>query len=167
MRILVFSDSHHSTRNLRSVLNMHGHHADCTVHLGDGAAEFLSLRPSYPSLAFYAVAGNCDLGVPELPQLRLLTLENTRLYLCHGHYLAVKASLDRLINNAVKHEADIALFGHTHTAYSSCISEGASERKLFLMNPGSISQPQDGCPSYGIIDIGEHGIHCHIARLAY
>lgn len=78
MRILVFSDSHHSTRNLRSVLNMHGHHADCTVHLGDGAAEFLSLRPSYPSLAFYAVAGNCDLGVPELPQLRLLTLENTR-----------------------------------------------------------------------------------------
>ncbi len=167
MRILVFSDSHRTVRNIRSVLDIQARCSDCAIHLGDGAAEFLALRPLYTSLAFYAVAGNCDIRTPELPPLRLLSLENVKIYLCHGHILSVKATLAHFTESAAQSGADLALFGHTHIAYNECISDESNAKKLILFNPGSISQPHDGTPSYGIIDIGEHGIHCHINRLAY
>ena len=77
----------------------------------------------------------------------------------HGHLLQVKYGLQTLKRYAREQNADVMLFGHTHVAYTEY------EDSLYIMNPGSISQPRRGRPSYGIIDILEHGIVTNVAQL--
>ena len=66
----------------------------------------------------------------------------------------VKGTLSALAAAARERGADIALFGHTHLRLERYLPpERDGERPLWLFNPGSISRPREGRPSYGIIDI--------------
>lgn len=145
MRILVFSDSHGSARNLREALLRHD---DITnvIHLGDGNRECENMEQAFPDHTFYTVAGNCDFACAA-PLMRLETFCGKTAMLTHGHHYGVKGGYYTVECAARERGAAIVLFGHTHVPFAD-YADG-----LYLFNPGSL---RDG--NYGIIDISAAGI---------
>ena len=85
-------------------------------------------------------------------------------FMCmHGHSYGVKSSLDRAVYAAEENEADILLYGHTHTPKDTVVNlDGGKSIRVF--NPGSVGR---GYPSsYGIIEIDRRGniltSHCYL-----
>ena len=170
MKLLVFSDSHGRDSGMRRALSMHPD-AEGVLYLGDGAREALALAETERERFFVGVRGNCDgllfglFGGSDLREEEEITLLGHRLLLLHGHTVGVKGGLGGLIAHARRREADLALFGHTHEKLEQYLSDG--EKPLYLFNPGSISRPNDGIPSYGIVTLTERGIllsHGELAR---
>ena len=157
VRILVFSDSHGNTRNIIPALEAQtdARHA---LFLGDGAAKFMELASAFPNISFRAVSGNCD-REDDLPLFRVLDIAGKRIYMTHGHGEGVKYSLGTLMKNALVNRADIVIYGHTH------ISRISYENSLHIINPGSVSQPRAGRPSYAVIDITAGGVAPFIVEL--
>ena len=98
MTIVVFSDSHGSDFEMAEVIRRQKRHADCFLHLGDGAVTFLELCDELGVLG-YAVKGNCDhfLKGRDIPTSRMLTFEGISLFLAHGDAYGVTvtgASID-------------------------------------------------------------------------
>ena len=152
MKILVFSDSHSKGPDLARLAE--AARPDCIFHLGDCVRDTLGLSVSAPVTA---VRGNCDFAGGDLggcPLQTTLDLEGVRVLLMHGHTLQVKTSLDRLWFCAREQGAQLALFGHTHTAYA------AEKSGVMLFNPGSISEPRGGAPSYGVLTLENGTFTC-------
>ena len=150
MRIIVFSDTHGNMNVIDKIIadNQFSNHF---MFLGDGLKELEIVRLKYPDKKFYAVLGNCDKG--DAPEEQVVTIGGARIYMAHGHLLGVKESLDELKERARENKADAALFGHTHERYFEY------EGGMFVLNPGSASQPADDLPpSYAFIDIGLTGV---------
>lgn len=153
VRIVVFSDSHGNYTTLRGVVQAQPT-AEVFLHLGDGQEEFQRLRQQFPEKQMLGVVGNCDWQGGQTPEdvSCLLVLGGKRVFFTHGHRYGVKRALDALLHAAKKLEADIVLYGHTHIAYSS-YRDG-----MYVLNPGSLSYPKSGPPSYGFVDITSAGI---------
>ena len=158
MRIIVFSDSHGNYSALRDVVEKHRDEADFFIHLGDGEREFERIAQEYPALELRGVRGNCDwASTGKLTDA--LRVSGRKVFFTHGHIFHVKAELDSLKQTARGLGATIALFGHTHIAFTE-YDDG-----LYLLNPGSISAQGLGRASYGIIDITPAGIITNIVRV--
>lgn len=157
MRIVVFSDSHRNLPILEKII-LAQPQSDVFIHLGDGCQEFEILKEKNPGLAMYNVCGNCDWG-SDAKTVDMLTLNSKKIIFAHGHTFGVKTGVGEFVNYAQNLNADIALYGHTHVA-SSTYLEG-----LYLMNPGSVTLPNQGPPSYGLIDITDQGIVTNIVKL--
>ena len=161
MKLLVMSDSHGASMNITCALRAHPD-ADAAIFLGDGAADFMQRRDAYPSVAFIAVAGNCDIGVGAAYGLRAseqMTLEGRRIFCTHGHAYSVKGGVGQLVSAARSRGADIVLFGHTHTPLERYIPEDEEGGALYLVNPGSIGgRGEDGRCTYAIVTIRDEGI---------
>ena len=140
MKILVLSDSHGNLTNMLQTVEIT--HPDMIFHLGDGWRDAFSLQEHFPSIPFELVAGNCDLGC-DIAREKLLSIQNHRLLLCHGHTLGVKSGLLRARYAAQEHHADILLFGHTHEPFIDYLEN------TWLFNPGSIGN--NSHPSYGVL----------------
>ena len=159
MDLLVFSDSHGIAGRMETVLNRWKVMPEYAVHLGDGNAEFeaLAARYAHTRTVFTWVAGNGEdytvSAALRAPAGRVLTFGPYRFFLCHGHRLGVKSGTDPLIPFARDNGYDAILFGHTHEAYHEVISaeEMRRDRPLHLFNPGSISYPSNGTPSFGVV----------------
>ena len=164
MKLLVFSDAHGRLEPIRSVIRMHRDTADAVLHLGDGAAEVLTLRAAFPDIPFYAVLGNCDsfsYTAYDIRQDALLTFSGKTLYLCHGDRFGVGGGHGALAAYAKAKGADIALFGHTHVVCEEYLpaNDTQDDKPLWIFSPGSISLPRDRTePSFGILDISEQGV---------
>jgi putative phosphoesterase len=139
VNILVVSDSHAQTSGLASLAGEV--RPDCIFHLGDNVRDALVLRALAPVVT---VRGNCD-PYADVPLEALLDLEGVRFLLTHGHTHRVKTSLLNLRLRAQEAGAAAALFGHTHIAHLS------ESHGVTLFNPGSVSEPRSGRPSYGLI----------------
>lgn len=141
MKILVLSDSHGAVENLEHAV------AETTpqviFHLGDCWRDAEILRERHPDILFYQVPGNCDYRSEE-PGEQLVTMENCRILLCHGHQYNVKFSLVTAGMAAEEKDLDVFLFGHTH-----CPLVDRRGKTLFL-NPGACSGWR---PSYGILTL--------------
>ncbi len=169
-KIIVLSDSHGSVKNMTRVFEMH-RDADAFLHLGDGAYEFSKLCKQYEVIG-YSVLGNCDsrfiCGDAQSPYA-ITFFANYRFFITHGHLYSVKAGRETLIENAKKAlpDVDFILYGHTHIPENRYIpAENEDEKPIYLMNPGSISQPREGkAPSYGMILIKDQNIITNIAEL--
>lgn len=177
MKLLVFSDSHGRMEPMRSVLRKHADTTDAVLHLGDGAAEVLTLRAEFPGLPIYAVCGNCDsftyadYGIMED---QLLTVGTHTLYLCHGHRFGVGGGTAALAAYAAYRGADIALYGHTHIADEVYLPDDhdhhpddskSGAHPMWILSPGSIGKPRDDLrPSFGILDITEKGVLFSVGR---
>jgi len=154
MRILVVSDTHGRWTRLYDAVRAVPD-ADEIIHLGDGAEDVEKCIESITGCRIICVAGNCDIRSHN-PEIRLLTLSGKRVLCTHGHNYRVKMGPDRLVYAAMEQQADICLFGHTHTA--ACFyHEG-----IHFMNPGSLGAPRDGKPTFGVVDITDTGIMCNI-----
>ena len=62
--------------------------------------------------------------------------------------------LEALLAAARRAGADIALFGHTHLVHE----EYDPESGIYLFNPGSIGEPREGKPSYGILSLAGENV---------
>ena len=171
MNFLVFSDSHGRYAVMKSVIDSHINEIDAVLHLGDGAAEVLTLRRLYPKLPIHAVLGNCDgydyIGYGITEEL-LLPAEDKMLFLCHGHRQYVGAGHGYLTSYAKRKGADIALFGHCHVCceeYLPADPDIDGDKPFWIFSPGSISSPRDGKPSFGLLHISDAGVCFSIGRL--
>ena len=168
MKILVFSDSHGKIEPMQSIIKAHADTVDAVLHLGDGAAEVLTLRSRYPLIPFYAVMGNCDsytYSEFDITQDKCLTLGGYTLYLCHGDRFGVGGGVTALAAYAAYKHADIALYGHTHIAHEEYRPAEGDRAPQWILSPGSVSLPRDGAyPSFGILDLCEGGVLFSIGR---
>lgn len=157
MKFVVFSDSHGSSRNMERIVDLHFDTSDGFFFLGDGCREFLRLASLCPGKSFFCVRGNCDPQTEDdIPADRILTFENKRLFLTHGHRYGVKSGLEALISHGAQIQADVLLYGHTHSPLS--LYEASPSHPMDILCPGSISAPAAGVPTYGILQLLPSGI---------
>ncbi|MBQ9461296.1 MAG: YfcE family phosphodiesterase [Clostridia bacterium] len=143
MKILVFSDSHGNEKPMMLALRKHKD-AELIVFCGDGHHDFEDLQRTFPKKTYLAVRGNCDWNCQK-PMLLTYTVAGKKLMVSHGHAQYVKEGLSRLIALGHKEQADILLFGHTHSQLTT------ADSRMLIMNPGSIGFGGQ----YGIIEIDE------------
>lgn len=148
MLIAVISDTHQIGKYIKLGLEA-AKDADILIHLGDNVDDVEYLEKNFDG-EVYAVKGNCDYSA-TYPNERILELNGKRIFFTHGHLYGVKNGLNNIYYRGRELEADVVLFGHTHTAY---IEKNDS---LTLMNPGSISLPRLTQRGIGFIEIKEDG----------
>lgn len=151
MRVIVISDTHRDFFHLREIVEKHREEAALFLHLGDGEREMEDLLALYPDLPYKYVRGNCDL-VSLAPIEDVASVGGVNIFMTHGHHYNVKYTMDDLLRAARERNCTIALYGHTHVKVTK-YQDG-----IYIMNPGSPSEPRDGRASYGIIDIVPGGI---------
>ena len=142
MRILVLSDSHGNTYNLRKAIQQQPS-ADMIIFLGDGERDFELCKTDKPVIS---VRGNCDWG-STLPAFAVTEEMGYKIYCTHGFAEMVKYGNQELVMRAKEYHAHIALYGHTHNPVTSY------EDGLWLVNPGSIHNG-----SYAVVDLTSKGI---------
>lgn len=157
MRIIVISDSHRNTGVIRDILDSQPDASE-VFFLGDVTADIEDMDIEFPDKSFHIVSGNCDF-FSNFPTCGIETVAGHRIFYTHGHTLGVKYGIERLLNTARDNCCDIALYGHTH------ISRTVYENGIYIVNPGSCSQPRDGKKSYAVIDIEKNGIMPIIVRI--
>ncbi|MBR1444691.1 MAG: metallophosphoesterase [Firmicutes bacterium] len=147
MKILVLSDTHGLLDNAYKITDKIKTEIYAIIHLGDYDRDADTLRFKYPDLKVFSVAGNCDYSDYDNTE-RIINLGGVKIFMTHGHTYHVNSGVMRLAYAAMEKEADIALYGHTHSAFIS------REDGILIMNPGSISSPRGtNICSYGILDI--------------
>lgn len=144
-KILIVSDSHGITKELRELKRRHQHEVDLMIHCGDSQ---LMADETYMD-GFAAVRGNCDFDA-QYPIDRIEVVAEKKIYVTHGHKYSVKTSLMGLHYRAREVEADIVCFGHSHILGAEMI-EG-----ILFINPGSILLPRERREkTYVILDVHE------------
>lgn len=158
MKIAFMSDSHGSLHYFQKTLDLIGDY-DYLIHCGDllpissrqiergydpeGLAKLVSTLKN-----IYFIEGNGDFYSQSLlPEINFhkelfLTLGNYNIYATHGHLMSRMSMLMK----AESKGAHILSYGHSH------IKELDSYGDLLVLNPGSISLPRDGSPSYAILE---------------
>lgn len=140
--IFAFSDIHEGTLPPR--LLAVAEESDYVFFLGDGAARMGDL---VLHKGFFAVKGNCD--YLPLPEETVTEVEGVKILLTHGHRYGVKTDLLSLALRAEELGCCLVFFGHTHTA--EIVEHGA----VTLVNPGSLTHPSFGTPTYAYTVITE------------
>ena len=147
MKILIISDSHGRTDNIELIKHKIGK-IDMIIHCGDGASDY-DFISDYFKCRLNGVAGNCDMFTRE-PQVLNLNIEGKIVHVEHGNRLPV---FDE--NNIIRYARDngysVILYGHTH------VQKIVYEDGIWVVNPGSISRPRDGMPSYCIMSTDGKG----------
>ena len=146
MKILVFSDTHGYLDSAEHVLKRIGGRMDMVFHLGDHDEDARELQKEFPKLPFHVVKGNNDYGI-DTPSQKLVRAGGKTLLLTHGHKQRVHWNPDTISYWAEEQGADVVLFGHTHVPLWD---DGG---RVALFNPGSISLPRGGMPTFGILTI--------------
>jgi len=135
-RLLVFSDTHGDSEALAAVLEWAKNQpVDAAVFLGDGVSDVV--RSPWRPGGLKIIRGNSDFDESiRPPDAALLDFAGRRFFLCHGHRYSLGGGFDTLVAAARSHNADAALFGHTHVPF--CQTLGG----LLLLNPGSVGRPR-------------------------
>ena len=140
--ICVISDTHGKIDNVKAILPIINT-CDYLVLLGDRVGD---LVPIYKEILpeKIIVKGNCDIA-PFYPEDYVLDWCGKKFLFTHGHRYGVKRDLLNLAYAGKEKECDCVFYGHTHVADQT---EFAGVK---LVNPGSISEPRLGNPSYCMV----------------
>ena len=152
-RLGVLSDTHGDAFGIREAACKMGG-VNAVAFLGDCVSDLNQIRSVF-SVPVYAVAGNCDMFADE-PRETVLELEGKRIFICHGHNYRVKLTYELLYYRTLELKCDAALFGHTHSSYSSY------DGGVLLFNPGSASGHNGTC---GVLEFRENGLVPLVYRL--
>lgn len=166
MEFLIFSDSHGNIEYMKEAIRRQPTPPLAVFYLGDGFRDTKYLELG--GIPLYAVRGNCDLlwGGDQIdcPEEQITAIGDHRALLTHGVRYGVKSGLGGLIASALRQDADIVLYGHTHAPRLDVISAGETacgitlKRPLYLFNPGSIGQQG----SFGTLTVqGENLLFAH------
>ncbi len=159
MKLIVISDTHGRRSRIDDVLALHARY-DWLLFLGDGLRDLG--EGAYGGLA--AVRGNCDVfslfgGISTVPTERVIDADGIKILMMHGHEKGVKSGTERAAAYAAERGADVLLYGHTHVSDERYFPTGtelcgmAIKKPLYVFNPGSLGEPRDGKPSFGVIEI--------------
>jgi uncharacterized protein len=144
MKLLVTSDVHGDLKTLEAIIRRH---PDVDMHIDAG--DICLPETAIARFPMAGVKGNNDFG-STLPLMRTIEVGDLRIFLSHGHIEHVKFSLERLAVKAGLHEAELAIFGHTHKKHLSTING------ITLLNPGAVSGKGG---SYAIYENGQVTFH--------
>lgn len=144
IRILIFSDTHGRRTDMEEIISQHPE-AEYVIHLGDCVSDVRNISEFF-SVRLYNVRGNCD-PLSSADDDGEIVLGGKRIFFTHGHKYSVKSGTDGIVAEAKRRCANAVLFGHTHRAVCTY------DNGLYIFNPGSLSRPSEGRPSYGIMDI--------------
>lgn len=149
MKILVISDTHGYIAPAQNAI-MRNPNIDLIIHLGDSWRDAYKLSLMFPNIPIEYIRGNCDFASSNVPDEKLLELGGKRVFITHGHRYAVKKDYSRLQRKASELDADLVLFGHTHTA------DIVETENCCLINPGSTSDPRSKSHrSYALVEIDD------------
>ncbi len=147
MKILVISDTHGDTNKAEEAIRSNKE-INMIIHLGDYFRDAQKLSGMFPNIPVEYIYGNSDFMVENVPAEKMLEVCGKKIFITHGHRYSVKWDYGRLYRKAEELKADMILFGHTH------VPEIIEKDDVFLLNPGSTSDPRDESDeSYAIIDI--------------
>jgi uncharacterized protein len=147
---LAFADSHGVTSGMQKALEQYSEGVEYMFHMGDYAGDADFLR-EHSRAQVMAVRGNCDF-ISDYPYFDEIVLCGHKIILTHGHKLNAKYSTDRLLYYAQEREAKAILFGHTHVPLTEYVDG------VWLINPGSITEPRAGFRSVASLMIGQWGV---------
>ncbi|WP_164668452.1 YfcE family phosphodiesterase [Virgibacillus doumboii] len=128
-KVLVISDSHGSTEELKQIKARHS--VEFMIHCGDSELDM-----DAPELeGFLKVAGNCDFDT-RFSQEQGSLIEDLHFFFAHGHRHQVKSNLLTVAYRAEEEGAQVICFGHTHIAGAEKVGN------QLLINPGSTLLPR-------------------------
>ena len=155
LKCLVFSDSHGFSLYMKKAIDMH-RDTEAVFFLGDGLSDIEEISFSYPSVAFFAVRGNCDFRTIALGgfvrKTASVELLSKKIVYTHGDLYGAKYGTAGLENLAKDRGADIVLFGHTHTPTLNYFSD--APHPFYLFNPGTVGARSG---SFGIMTLTDGG----------
>ena len=165
MRILVISDTHGKNEcvydvysKLAAAASAGGQRTppiDMIVHCGDYYADAREIHARL-GIPVLAVKGNCD-GCFDSDACSLLETECGGILVTHGHMEDVGFSMQKLYYKVLESGCIGAFFGHTHR--SVFVETGG----VYLLNPGSLSQPRDGSGgTFALVTTSEAGLQAKI-----
>lgn len=154
MKAIILSDTHNILTNAKTALNKFYEEIDAIFHLGDYYDDAETLASLYPDCRLFAVSGNCDFHSME-PSTKTVEFSKTKIFMSHGHPYGVKYDINRIYYAAREVGAQLCLFGHTHQLFYN------KNNDLTILNPGSISFPRGGFPSFAVIDF-DNKLQCEI-----
>jgi hypothetical protein len=156
IKICVLSDSHGNSEHMSRAISVE--RPNYIIFLGDGELDFEVIKKAYPNVHTIQVRGNCDIHSP-VPAIQKMVVGGKKFFATHGHKFNVKHDLTfwELRHTAMEDDADIVLFGHTHTPFKD------RSLGMEILNPGSISNSKN--PSYGVVTISEGKIATQIKYL--
>lgn len=121
-KIIAFCDIHNEEENLRKLLPKL-QAADHIFFLGDGYYPLMRILNDELKAKTIKVRGNWETHIFSLPMIRVVQVENVKFLLTHGHYFFKLHSLNRLVKQAKNVNANVCLYGHTHT-FNYCEKDG-------------------------------------------
>ncbi|QLK85784.1 YfcE family phosphodiesterase [Staphylococcus sp. 17KM0847] len=146
-KFIIVSDNHSEAGILYDVYTQHND-ADAFFHLGDSEFEYHDTELSL----YQRVKGNMDF-YPEFLESDIAHFDDIHIFFTHGHLFGVNTSRAELVNQALHHGAQIALYGHTHIAKYEKI------KGVHVINPGSISQSRSNLEeTYAELKLGEENV---------
>lgn len=131
MRLIIVSDSHGNSKILNEIASRYIGKVDAFVHCGD--SELDSSNSIWNTMD--TVSGNCDFDW-NIPDIYVNNQIEYPYLVVHGHQHGVKYSLEQLKLEAINQNVNFIFYGHTH------IMKFDKEDGIFIINPGSISQPR-------------------------
>lgn len=137
-KLLVISDSHGYSNFARKAIEKE-YPFDILVHCGDVQGSISSIVDDELSYDVRVVRGNCDFG-NNLPKEEEFKAGFIKVWVTHGNDYNVKyeEDLKTLKTAAIRNNADLVLFGHSH--FAEIVRD--EETGIFFVNPGSICYPQ-------------------------
>ena len=151
MKVLVVSDTHGQSREIREVFKK-TRPFDYLIHCGDteGLEDQIMRDAACPCTI---VRGNNDF-FSDTKKEEIVELGKIRIFVTHGHHFGVSMGTEMLRDEAKDRGCNVAMYGHTHRPYLD-----QSDPMLTVLNPGSLAYPrQEGRePSYIVIDIDRFG----------
>ena len=147
MRVAVFSDTHGVTspmvRAVRDTM------PDALVHLGDYERDAEVLLREFPDIPLYHVCGNCDYAA-KAPTRLTVQFWPVTAFLTHGHLYHVDyGRVDSLVYAAQEAGAQLALYGHTHSALHQNVGG------VKVVNPGTAGKGRN--LTWALLEIFENG----------
>lgn len=151
MKILVVSDSHQHLEKLIDIFEKEN--PDIVISAGDNSGDVIDLSNIKEKAEYYIVRGNCDYFDFKTDDIEEFNIAGKKIFLTHGHLYDVKSGYEKIKNEALKKQADIVIFGHTHIPY-------LNNETPVLFNPGAA---KDG--KYGTIEISGDEIKFYHKKL--
>ena len=118
---------------------------DLIIHAGDNFSDSKYIH-NMTKVGIMAVKGNCDFDNVE--DELIFDIEDKVIFLCHGDKYNVKYGLDEIEAKAKSIDADIVIFGHTHTPLNF------KKDNIIYLNPGSCVRNRFSLPlSMAIVEV--------------
>jgi len=155
-KLLVLSDSHGETTALKAVFNWAKNYIPpndticAAAFLGDGLSDLkLAADAAGFTCDWKCVSGNNDYGT-NIPDALTFDYAEHRIFICHGHRYSLYGGHHALLAAARLNNADIAMFGHSHTPHHKT-TDG-----ITLINPGSVGRPRSRIgATFAVIEFNE------------